>query len=206
MNKRLVWNFEINQTHLLQIPSADSLDTNSCHWESRFFWPETEIIPLMGLDDHFLQLSLYKIKPKEDTYFLLPHYDYNLKSRDGQLFYKPLIKKERGFIAYSKKERLVNNSFTHPLWRIEKENDETDVAYIQQHALQIQISKVVFIYTFAVEPKVKMELARLSINNKIYFSVAIESKALPLVESITKQVLGRTNSTDYVSFLKEITS
>ena len=102
MNKRLVWNFEINSDTALQIPGTNSLVISPNRWESRFFWTDDQIITLHGLNDSFLALSHYQIKHRQDTYYLLPDTNYNLKVRNDKLFYKPILIKNHQAVAYGK--------------------------------------------------------------------------------------------------------
>ena len=70
MNKRLIWNFEIDSTHSLQLPeSNDTFSPEDPRWESRYFWPADERITLYGLSESFLELIFVKHPPT--TIFLV---------------------------------------------------------------------------------------------------------------------------------------
>ena len=193
LNKRLVWNFEINNDKPLILPDSPA-ETHTEHWEARFFWPESESISLNGLDDSFLELSRYKIKHREDTYCLLPDMDCNFKVRRDQLQYKPIIMKLPLAIAYGKKITL--------------EQADTDMqrlfARAQREGHPIVVEKEALIYQFETLPKTKLELARLCVANTTWFSVNIESASGLIVDSITRQMLGEHVACDYVTFLKRL--
>ena len=198
MRKRLIWNFEIDGDRPLEIPEALPAEPDSGRWESRFFWSSKEVILLNGLDDRFLALSRYEAKHRQDTYCLLPDTDYNIKIRRNQTLYKPMIMKTAQAVAYGKK---INLEASSP----ETLNNTLDLlGRIQREGVRIDVDKEAFIYRFETTPKTKLELARLSIANTIYFSLCIESRSRHLVELITKQVTGEQVSSDYVSFLRTL--
>ncbi len=193
MTKRLVWNFEINDKNPLTLPTP-SIHESAERWEARFFWPETAIICLNGLDDRFLALSSYQAKHRQDTYCLLPDTDYNLKIRRQQLLYKPALSRTPLMIAYGKKLNLEE--------QINDFNAQTLLQRTQQAGHRIDVEKEALIYRFKTEPTAKLELARLSVADSIWFSASIESRSSLLVESIGQQMLGEQASCDYVTFLK----
>ncbi len=206
MNNRFVWNFEINNDKPLVIPSAGSIEQDQKRWESRYFWPDEQIITLHGLPDSFLKLSQYNIKDRKDIYFLLPNTDYNLKIRHEKLFYKPILMKYPHAIAYDKKIKLEEQALGVKLPGCEEKDAQTLIARIRAEGVQVSVEKEALIYQFDTTPITKIELARLYIANKTYFTASIESKALLLVDSIARQLLGHLPASDYVTFLKEILS
>ncbi len=204
MNKRLVWNFEINSDNPLLLPDRDNIDQSELCWESRFFWPDDQIITLQGLNDHFLNLSAYKIKHRDDTYYLLPNADYNLKIRREQLVYKPLLMKKGQAIAFGKKIKLEEHPPGQPLPGCEDKEARTLIAQIKKQGIKIAVEKEALIYTFATTPISKLELAWLHVADKAYYSVNIESRSLQWVEAMTKQLLDHVLASDYVTFLKQM--
>lgn len=205
MNKRLVWNFEINADPPLQMHNErEDVEPSQARWESRFFWPDDQIITLSGLDDSLRELSRYQIKQREDIYFLLPNTDYNLKLRRNQLFYKPIVMKKTQAIGYGKKIKLEDQAPQAQLPGCNEAGTQAFIARIHSQGKKIKVEKEALIYTFETTPITKLELAWLHIGNKAYFSVSIESRSIQLVESITKQLLGDLCACDYVTFLKKI--
>lgn len=202
MNKRLVWNFEINTDSPLQIYSTEDVEPSQARWESRFFWPDDQIITLNGLDDSLRELSRYQIKHREDIYFLLPKNDYNIKLRREQLFYKPILMKKTQVIGYGKKIKLEEQSPHDQLPGCDEKDVQALITRIHSQGKKIKVVKEALIYTFETTPTTKLELAWLHIANKAFFSVSIESHAMQLVESITRQLLGDLCACDYISFLK----
>lgn len=202
MIKRLLWNFEINNENSLKIPEPCAEDEHTDRWESRFFWPDNEIILLNGLDDCFLSISSYEVKHRQDTYCLLSDVDYNIKIRRNQPLYKPITMKTRQAVAYGKKINLAEQEPDHHLPGASETDAQTLLAHIKQNGLRITVEKEALIYRFETAPKLKLELARLTIANKAWFSVNIESHSRRLMESITQQMFGERTSCDYVTFLK----
>jgi hypothetical protein len=202
MNKRLVWNFEINADKPLKVPSTTSAVDDLNRWEARFFWPDDRIITLHGLNDHFRELSRYKIKHREDTYYLLANTDYNLKIRREQLVYKPILMKTGQIIAYGKKIKLEEQAPNRRLPGCEEKDTQTFLSRIHDQGKKITVEKEALIYTFESSLNTKLELAWLHVTNKSYFTVCIESRSIQWVESITRQLLGDLRACDYVTFLK----
>lgn len=206
MNKRLIWNFEVNLENPLEIPSKEHFIDHHHQWESRFFWSEEQIIILNGLNQQFLNLSQYQLKQKLDTYFLLPNQEYNLKLRHDQLFYKPLLMKQANAVAYGKKVKLTDQSLATQLPDFKSSDMTALIKHIHQHGVKIDVEKEALFYKFKTTPITKLELARLQTKRQTHFSVSIESPCLAFVESITHQLLGSKLSTDYVSFLRNMTT
>jgi len=195
MNKRFLWNFEINSEHPLTFPNHKNIDASPHQWESRYFWPIDKIITLNGLTDDFLKLSHYKIKERNDTYYILPNSEGNFKRRRQELFYKPMLLKKGNLFGYGKKISLKNKPIIDEL----PGYDEKD---IEKNAIKLQVEKDVVIYQFETTPPCKLELARLSVANQHFYSVGIESSAYLLVESISRQLLKTEATCDYISFLR----
>ncbi len=202
MKKRLAWNFEINIDAPLSLPVVIEEHNEDTHWESRFFWPERDIVTLSGLDERFLELSRYKIKHRSDTYALLSDADFNIKTRRGELVYKPLIERTKRVIAYGKKIKLEDDAIAV----IDIHGEQTPLRSLSQRATNqghpVLVNKEALIYKFESHPTTKLELARLSIDDKIYFSIGIESHTRALVEDLTQRIIGDHETSDYVSFLK----
>lgn len=205
MNKRLVWNFEISSDNLLIFNNLKDI-REELRWEARFFWPEDAIIYLNGLDNHFLALSNYEIKHREDQYFLLTDHDFNIKQRRNQLFYKPHLQKKDLLIGYGKK---INLAESPPDLILAGSNNlrVTDLLEkLDKNQQIISVSKEALIYKFPSTPTIKLELARLEISKCVYFSLCVEGRSQALVTTLARGLLGTKVSCDYVSFLKQIKS
>lgn len=204
MNKRLVWNFEIDTSTRLHLPSSGSMVKHANHWEARFFWPDDQIIRLSGLDESFLALSQYKIKHLEDSYFLLADNDYNLKLRREELIYKPIVMKTEHAVAFGKKLHLSEQSPEMQLPACEEKNVRALIERTKKEGKKVKVEKEALIYKFNIKPSAKLELAWLKVAHKAYYSVSIESYSAQLVEVLTRQLLGDLSTSDYVSFLKNL--
>lgn len=203
MNKRLVWNFEIENKKPLQLPSLSTIEEGLMRWECRYFWPVDNIITLHGLNDDFLCLSQYQNKHRQDIYYLLPDANYNLKLRRDELVYKPLLNIKPNAFAYGKKINLQEQPEGLPLAGCDEDGPSL-IARIKKQAIEIKVDKEALIYKFDTSTPSKLELAWLQVDKKSFFSVSIESRSLILVESICAQVLGGLSTCDYVTFLKGI--
>lgn len=204
MNTRLVWNFEIQKGNSLILPAMTNVINDDIHWESRFFWPESATIILHGLDDSFLELSRYKLKQREDTYYLLQNNDYNIKTRDEQLVYKPRIAQTAYAIGYGKK---INLSAVNENQSLSDQRGITPLAItdlINVKGKKITVAKEALRYKFTTTPSARLELARITIANRHYFSLSLESKSAELVKSLRQQILGGKQPCDYVAFLKSL--
>ena len=87
--QRFVWNFEIDTQYPLTMDAFSIEEKEEVRWERRFFWPENKIIKLHGLNQEFLKLSNYTVKPRCDRYYVLADSDANIKLRRGEMLYKP---------------------------------------------------------------------------------------------------------------------
>lgn len=200
MNQRLVWNFEF----CLQTPRFPSeilvpKEVEPLKWEIRFFWPDDQPIILSAMDNSLLDLASYRQKHRDDCYYLVPDTKYNIKRRKHQLLYKPVLKQSTRALGFGAKinielsESPGENAHLHELaQRASTEGKE------------ISVRKEALIYKFPTIPTVKLELARLEVNDKIYFSACIEGKSLELVELIAGHLLDEAVSCDYVTFLNNI--
>jgi len=202
MNKRLVWNFEIDISDSLQIETEALDESTEMTWESRFFWHADEIIVLHGLSQAFLDLSHYQIKHKADEYYLLPDQPYNLKVRRNRLYYKPLVIKTPHIVAYGKKLDLREQKPDMLLVGTDEIDVKTMLAQIKQYHRRILVEKETLNYQFHTSPPTHLELAKINIAKTIYFSVCVESSSRILVESLTAQLLPHSTINDYVSFLQ----
>lgn len=201
MKKRLLWNFEVSAIPPLQVDNKEWEHTPGQQWEGRYFWPESAIILLKGLDDSFLDFSSYKRKHHEDQYFLVPNYDYNIKLRKKRFLYKPLLNQEDNYFAFAKKMALDDNHLT-----IATSNPGPTVEQLKtllKQSATVTIVKSALTYTFNTQPKAKLELSRLIIHNNIFFSLCVESDALALVKQISLHLLEHPPQENYISFLKK---
>jgi hypothetical protein len=199
MNQRLIWNFEFSSKKVLSLIDLKNTPDTEPKWEARFFWPENQIISLNLIDPALLDISHYEQKHKEDFYYILPDHDYNLKRRRNELLYKPVLKKTPlaiGFGPKIKLEEIQNDSDNNHLMSIK--------LLAQEHGTLVQVKKVSFVYKFPTNPKIKLELARIEVHGKTYFSACVEGRSLFLVETISEHLLGKQVSCDYVSFLKSV--
>jgi hypothetical protein len=197
MIQRLVWNFEFS--HKKEIPLSGLVDNeqDDLKWERRFFWPENQIISLCNIDDSLLDLANYHQKHKEDTYYLLPHSDYNIKTRRDELQFKPVIRRTSSAAGFGIKINLDADDNSPELHEMAHQ--------ARKEGITVFVKKEAFIYKFHTHPNIKLELARLEVNNAVYFSACVEGKSLFLVETLSELLLGNQVSCEYVTFLKNIT-
>ena len=203
MNKRLVWNFEINPSESLELGNTQAA-ADDMRWESRFFWPENTIITLNGLDESFLELSRFEAKHRQDTYYLLANADYNIKVRKEQLLYKPALKKTSHATAYGKKLKLAEQKSEQLLPGTDDLSTKSLLELINKQGKQIVVEKEALLFQFGTSHTTKLELARLKLANNTYFSVSIESRSVVWIELISHHLLGDQIACDYVTFLKSI--
>lgn len=199
MNQRLVWNFEFTTNGNASLTDFVDVKDEHLKWEIRYFWPENKTIVLNNIDMALLELGNYKHKIREDYYYLIAAQNYNIKKRRDQLLYKPLLKQTKHAVAYGPKIALGghDNSGLPDLKEIRE--------HVEKEGKEIYVKKEAFIYKLPTIPKAKIELSRLEVHHKIYFSVCIEGKSLTLVKKISKLLLDEPVSCDYVTFLKNIT-
>lgn len=220
MTKRFIWNFEINDSCSLTLPVLDETgpaglfspnsrrikneghDLEDALWEARFFWPEADIITLSGLAPHFLELSRYKIKHRSDVYYILPDADYNIKTRRGELVYKPILQQSAHAIAYGKKIKLERVTADIIQANGERINPRTLIQRVHQQGRAIPVDKEAVIYTFESLLNTQLEFARIHINNKITFSFSIESPDWSIMDTLSRQMVANQPASDYITFLK----
>ncbi|HHT0593433.1 TPA: hypothetical protein ACTXXA_002481 [Legionella anisa] len=198
-NQRLVWNFEFAPKANIPLAHFEDKDDEELKWEIRYFWPDNEPIILNTVDNSLLELANYKQKLREDCYYLLPGQNYNIKKRREQLLYKPLLKQINHAVGYGRKiilERTQDQDLPPEL--------QAMVQQVEKEGIEVFVKKEALIYKFPTQPKVKIELARLEVLQKIYFSVCIEGKSLQIVETISKHLLDEPVSCEYVTFLKNL--
>ena len=80
------------------------------------------------------------------------------------------------------------------------------IKQIKQKSTSVLVAKDALVYTWAGSPGIKLELARLSIGNQIYFSLCVEGYSETLVKKIIQRLQCGQNSCHYVDFLKKMTS
>ncbi|KTD70917.1 hypothetical protein [Legionella tucsonensis] len=198
-NQRLVWNFEFAPKASLPLAHFVDKKDEQLKWEIRYFWPDNETIILNTIDNSLLELANYKQKIREDYYYLLPGQNYNIKKRREQLLYKPLLKQTNHAAGYGTKITLEQTQ-EQPIY---PELHEI-MQHVEKEGIEVFVKKEALIYKFPTKPKVKIELARLEVLQKIYFSVCIEGRSLHLVEMISKHLLNEPVSCEYVTFLKNL--
>jgi hypothetical protein len=204
MTQRLVWNFEFTRTKKHSSHDLKDQCEEDLKWEARFFWPEEHIINLALLDDSLIDLAQYQQKQKKDHYYLVPDQNYNIKFRRDELFYKPLVKQGKyahGFGAKINLSEFDQQECPDP----ELKNTIRQIVLDIKNAKEVVVKKDSFTYKFPVHPHIKLELSRLEVDELIYFSACIEGKSRTLVETLSKRLLGKQTSCDYISFLKKVT-
>jgi hypothetical protein len=206
MKKRLIWNFEIINDTPLDLPTEvaeGELETRP--WEVRCFGDENNIMTLQGLDDSFLNLNHCKIKKRRDTYYLLPDQDYNVKRRRLELFYKPLIKKDGVFLEFGKKINLAEYPAREILPGNPPISAEDLLKRVHMEGVAVSVEKTALIFKFPDLLGIRLELARFTLGDNVFFSACLESSSQQWVRLLGEQILPLDNATDYVNFLKKNT-
>lgn len=203
MTKRLIWNFEIQSAPSIDFSGLSPEEKGAVRWEARYFWNDQDTITLSGLEERFLDLSHYSYKKHHDRYFLLHEFDGNIKSRHDQLVYKPLVKRVDDYCGFEKKIVIDEDSpdivvATH----LELTTGEL-FNYIKTNT-PVTVDKVAATWSITTLPKTKLELSRLIINKKTYFSLCIEGRSLSHVSTISKVIIKEKAAENYVDFLKKI--
>lgn len=111
MNQRLIWNFEFASKAPFVLAYPEDTE-DKLKWEFRYFWPDHEIIILNLIHHSLLDLANYKRKSKEDYYYLVPGFNYNIKRRRNKLLYKPLLKYKNQASGYGAKIILDDPQIT----------------------------------------------------------------------------------------------
>jgi hypothetical protein len=201
MTQRLVWNFEFVAAKKSAINDLTIQKEEELKWEARFFWPEAQIISMTLIDNSLLDLAHYQQKQKKDHYYLIPKHNYNIKSRRDELLYKPLVKENKYACGFATK---ININTEQDSSEEEYKIDRKQIMQELKSSHELLVKKDSFTYKFPTQPVIKLELARIEIDHTIYFSACIEGKSRTLVETLSKRLLGKQASCDYVRFLKQI--
>lgn len=202
MNKRLIWNFEINSDPILSL-DYPSQDSDSTRWEARYFWDDKNPILLHGLADSFLNIARYTIKERNDTYFLLQERDENIKERRDTILYKPLLETRNGIQGFGKKINLLQESPSTLLTGEFPLACHELLNLIKMKGIKCTVKKTALIYKFSLLPPIKLELARLQMGKEDFFTLCIEGRSYPLVAAISTHVVKQQSPSDYVHFLKQ---
>lgn len=203
MKKRLIWNFEIDTDNQLDWDSLRE-EKEDIRWEKRYFFDDSTIINLSGLSEQFLNLSQATIEYKEDHYLLIPQKQLNIKYRDNELLYKPRLKTHSEIEGYGKKINLNTWAADSILPGEEQVTAKELINCIEEQSHKVTVIKEAIIYKLPTKPKIKLEFARIIIENNAYLSVCVESRSHALVKKISKHLMGECVSCDYVSFLNKI--
>lgn len=193
-SKRFIWQFDLDMQNPIQFP-LQSYEKEPISWEARYFWHEDEIITIHGLTSDFLKPSNYRFKKTHDTYYILPHRTHNLKKRHGKLFYKPLIAERNGLFGFEKKIALDAQS---------QKNLHLPALTELIDATRIQVKKEVLLHTFKTRPAVKMEIARLAVENQIYMTFCLEANSYSLVDQLRSRLIRDRKTCQYVHWIKNI--
>lgn len=203
MNQRLIWNFEFSQKKPFTV-SNEANERSNIKWEIRYFWKEAQVVTIHNIDKGLLDISNYKQKQKEDIYFLVPKYNYNIKLRRFEMIYKPILKQSNAAIAFGAKIHLEDVKNYPDNTPATAQHLQNILHEAQNSGIQVGVKKESFTYKFKTNPPTKLELAKLEVNNSIYFSACIEGKSCHLVELINAHLFHKETPSDYVTFLKSI--
>ncbi|MFC3909102.1 hypothetical protein ACFORL_08445 [Legionella dresdenensis] len=203
MNKRLIWNFEIDGKRALKLPKQTDDADDNIRWEIRYFWPEQAIITIHNLDKSFLELANYQIKQRQDVYYLMPDKEYNIKFRRQELLYKPLVSEHNGCQGFARKISLADCTENDILPGTGHLTALEFSEQIRSQSTKIHVDKEAFIYKFATAPSIKLELARFHTAGKTFFSVCIEGRSQKLVEQVASNLIKDKSPCGYVPFLKQ---
>lgn len=203
MNKRLVWNFEINDECPLDLTDISAEEPSLWRAEIRYFWEDKQSIILYGLNNDFLNLAHYKIKERQDRYYLLPNHTYNIKERRGELLYKPLMQNIGEVREFAKKINLSQHPSMVMLPGLFPLHANELLELVNRQSSQIYVEKTALIYKFATQPGVKLELSRLTIADTCYFSACLEGNSKKLITQISNHLFKDEIACDYVHFLKK---
>ncbi|MDX1836377.1 hypothetical protein DIZ81_01895 [Legionella taurinensis] len=203
MKKRLVWNFEIDPTHAEQFPTLVPAAKESLRWEARYFWTENDIAVLNGLSDYYLDLTRYESKHREDTYHLLLPFDFNIKVRRGELLYKPLLDQTPLLLGFGKKIPLHEQPSEAVLPGTDGLSARQLLELIEKGSQLITVEKDALIHQLTHEPTIKLELSRLKLGSRIFFSACLEGRSQALVQALARHLFPDLKPCDYVRFLKQ---
>ena len=198
MNQRLVWNFEVAPTvHSLPTTAQISKKREQGKWEVRYFWCAEDIIALTAIHSDLLSLRHYQQKYKEDDYFVLPNEPYNIKRRRGELIYKPLLTQSSMAFCFGPKITLT-------LSRTQNKKLQKILEKVMQEGLFMPVKKESFVYKFPLAIPTKLELARIEVDQRVFFSACIESRSQAIAEQLGLALVGKQDTGDYVTFLKKL--
>lgn len=202
MNQPLIWRFVVTTNPKGSLFPMKEDKEDLLKWELRYFWSDTDNIAINLIHDDLLILGRYKEKQRKDEYYLLPDSLLNIKQRKNQLLYKPVIRTTRHAIAFGKKI---------PLDDLPKDMDQNLASTLESlrhkvlaEADRIPVKKEAYVFKFPCTPTIKLELARLEVHNKTYYSACVEGRSLSLVETISKALFGTLEPSDYMHFLTAI--
>lgn len=199
---RLAWNFELMDSKPFDFAGLALHEADVVRWESRFFWADKTPIGLYHLPAYFLDLSRCQIKKREDTYFLLDGYDYNIKKRRDELVYKPLVESKKQYFGFGKKIDLSNLMPGEMLLGTPPISAH-ELMTLVESARQITVTKTALIYKLPTQPTIKLELARLLVGTSCYFSVCLEGRSYELISELSSLLIQSAEACDYVNFLKK---
>lgn len=203
MNKRLVWNFEINDECSLDLVDIPVEEPSLWRAEIRYFWEDKQGITLHGLNNDFLNLARYKIKERQDRYYLIPNHACNIKERRGELLFKPLMQNTGGLQEFAKKINLSQHPSRSMLPGLSSLYTQELLELVDAQSSQIYVEKTALIYKFATQPVIKLELSRLTIADTCYFSACLEGNSKKLITLINNHLFKDEIACDYVHFLKK---
>lgn len=203
MNKRLVWNFEINDECPPDLTDIPAEEPSLWRVEIRYFWEDKQGITLYGLNNDFLNLARYKIKERQDRYYLLPNHTYNIKERRNELLFKPLMQNTGGLQEFAKKINLSQHPSMSILPGLYPLHAKDLLELVNSQSSQIYVEKTALIYKFATQPVIKLELSRLTIAETCYFSACLEGNSKKLITLINNHLFKDEKACDYVHFLKK---
>ena len=204
MTKRFVWNFELS---FLNDTAWPARQPDPLRWEMRFFFEEKELpITLHGLPQQLLDLSRWKIRERKDRYYLLPDCPVNIKQRHNDLWYKPLLEKNGSAEAYGKK---ISLSLADPSVILHGEPAvaaQELMELVRTQRREIAVEKTALLYKLDTSPPIRLEVARLCMQNNIFFSVSVEGFSQTLVTEVASTLLNQGTARSYVSFLRGFAS
>ncbi|WP_131782195.1 hypothetical protein [Legionella gresilensis] len=204
MNKRLVWNFEVNLDKPFAVEQLSARAHDLIRWEARYFWPEDKLITLHHLNSNILSFANVQIKERSDSYYLLPQKHLNIKKRREELFYKPLLAQKDRCFGFGKKLSLKSLPPEQTLPGCSSLDIGALLNLLKLHGTIINVDKTALIYKFSCTPTIKLELSRLIINKQVYFSASIEGRSYTLVSKLSQLLLKEQFSCDYVTFLNQL--
>lgn len=202
IKKRLIWNFEVDAARPIACAAFPPAIKEDWRWEARCFWPEEEVVALAGLPEGLLDLPMAELSERQDRYLLLPDWHLNLKYRRGELLYKPRMQTGKAAQAFAKKINLADLIEDAPLPGEPKLTGSQLKALLDEARL-VEVHKTALMVPWPSTPKCKLEFARLRLQDQVFWSLSIESRAESLTEGLMQALLPKAKPADYVSFLKQ---